>query len=219
MNKNKKDLVSNDKKTKAARQKVFDAYHRYKVKPTQDNQELLATTKQQLADTYDRINTEVLEKKVIELEKSDAEGRQSKSWKVISQISGRKTVKQGNIKGKSKEERVTNWYNHFKGLLGSPPDIEDEDEVIGQVLQRLEIKCGLFDANEYEKAKHSIKEGKAPGDDEIPPEVLKRCSLDDIILDFCNSLFKGDKPEKFSILKILPVPKKADLGIARIIVE
>ena len=87
------------------------------------------------------------------------------------------------------------------------------------MLQGLEIKCGLFDANEYEKAKHSIKEGKSPGDDEIPPEVLKRCSLDDIILDFCNSLFKGDKPEQFSILNILPVLKKGDLGIARIIVE
>ena len=51
-------------------------------------------------------------------------------------------------------------------------------------------------------------------DDGIPPEVvkIKRCNLDNIILDFCNStLIDKRKPEQWSILNIVPVPKKGDL--------
>ena len=59
-------------------------------------------------------------------------------------------------------------------------------------------------------AKSSIKEGKACGDDQIAPEVLKRCDLDQIVLDFCNNaLMKGEKPEQWSISNIIPLPKRA----------
>ena len=40
--------------------------------------------------------------------------------------------------------------------------------------------------DEYRKAKSSIKEGKAWGDNNIAPEVLKQCDLDQIVLKFCN---------------------------------
>ena len=47
----------------------------------------------------------------------------------------------------------------------------------------------------------------------IPPEVLKRCNLDDIILEFCNqTLLHGKKPEQWSILNIVPIPKAGDLS-------
>ena len=39
---------------------------------------------------------------------------------------------------------------------------------------------------EYKKAKTELRIGKAAGDDEIHPEVLKLCNLDDIIHRFCN---------------------------------
>ena len=64
-------------------------------------------------------------------------------------------------------------------------NIED-DELITQVLPPLEIKRGPFDINEYKREKIIIKEGKSCGMDEIRPEVLKRCYLDAIVLQFCN---------------------------------
>ena len=62
----------------------------------------------------------------------------------------------------------------------------EEDEPITQVLPPLEIKRGPFDINEYKRAKDTIKDGKSYGMDEIRPEVLKRCDLDAIVLQFCN---------------------------------
>ena len=45
----------------------------------------------------------------------------------------------------------------------------------------------------------------------MPPEVLKRCYLDDIMLEFCNqTLIYGKKPEQWSILNIVRIPKAGD---------
>ena len=74
----------------------------------------------------------------------------------------RKYTQKGMIKGKNQKERLQTWYNHFQGLLGRPPEIE-EDEPITQVLTHLEIKRGPFDINEYKRAKYTIKEGKICG--------------------------------------------------------
>ena len=92
------------------------------------------------------------------------------------------------IKGKNQKERLQTWYKHFQDLLGKPLNIEDENETIIQVIQHLEIKRGAFEIYEYKLAKEVIKEGKSCGVDEIRPEVLTRCNIDDIILYFCNKV-------------------------------
>ena len=66
---------------------------------------------------------------------------------------------------------------------------------------------------EYLHAKRSLKLGKCAGPDNIPPEVLKTCDLDDIILSFCNQvLMNGRKPDQWSLSNILPVPKSGNLS-------
>ena len=48
---------------------------------------------------------------------------------------------------------------------------------------------------EYKLARAVIKDGKSCGVDEMRPEVLKRCNMDDIILYFLNkSLLDKMKP-------------------------
>ena len=65
---------------------------------------------------------------------------------------------------------------------------------------------------ELRAAKAKITEGKAPGDDGIQPEVLKRCDLDDLVLSFCNrALQEGIAPDQWRVSNIIPVPKKGDL--------
>ena len=89
-----------------------------------------------------------------------------------------------------------------------------EEEEITPILEELNIKTGPFDQEEYEKAKKSLVEGKSCGEDGIPPEVLKRCDMDEIILSFCNNaLTKGEKPNQWSILNIVPIPKSGDLSL------
>jgi len=63
---------------------------------------------------------------------------------------------------------------------------------------------------EYAKAKKSITEGKICGEDWITPEVVKRCNIDSIILDFCNTaLIERKKPAQWTILNIVPIVTSA----------
>ena len=56
-------------------------------------------------------------------------------------------------------------------------------------------------------------EGKAAGPDNFPPEVIKRCDPDDIILSYANKLLMdGEKPDQWSLSDIIPIPKKGNLS-------
>ena len=107
---------------------------------------------------------------------------------------------------------MSTWFSHFKKLLGNPPDVEDPDEVIPTIFDDLNIKDDLFSEDEYRKVKSSLTIGKAAGPDRIPPEVFKFCNFDDICLDFCNkALLEIDKPNLWSFMNNVPMPKSGDL--------
>ena len=134
-----------------------------------------------------------------EVESTFANAKHRESWKLINNISGRKTTQKSIIKAKNKEERIQKWYNHFKNLLGKDANVEGNfEEKLTPVLQNLDISDCPFTLEEYEKAKRSLIEGKATGPDGIPSEVLKRCNIDEIILKFINSLLEGEKPDQWS---------------------
>ena len=129
------------------------------------------------------------------------------------EITGRKKTKEGQVNGASPTERVDNWYKHFKKLLGSPPEVEEPDEEIQEVFNTLGIEDGPFTSPEYNKVKQNLKLGKAAGPDGIPPDVFKLCEFDDIALHICNrALMENDKPEMWSLMNIVPVPKSGDLS-------
>ena len=44
-------------------------------------------------------------------------------WKAVNDVSGRKKSNNDKIKAISGEERIIVWHNHFKYLLGNPPEI------------------------------------------------------------------------------------------------
>ena len=114
--------------------------------------------------------------------------KHSNCWRLINLISGRKQSQSGILEGKDKRERIQNWFNHFQQLLGQEPVIDDENEIIQIVFDDLDFKTGEFTIDEYKKAKDKISLNKASGPDNIPPEVIKKCNLDDIILNFANRL-------------------------------
>ncbi|ELT94719.1 hypothetical protein CAPTEDRAFT_198468 [Capitella teleta] len=104
------------------------------------------------------------------------------TWVVINEITGRKKTIEGQVAGASPEERVKTWYNHFQNLLGSTPETEELEDV-DMILAEGNISDDPFSPEEYIKVKISLKQGKSSSPDEIPPEVLKNCDLDNIILD------------------------------------
>ena len=196
---------SNDARVIAARKSIDEAYAKYQLESDEVNSRIYKEAKKSLGDTYEQVSEENLTSKLKEVETAHINSKHGKSWKLINEISGRLTTRKGQIKGSTQKERLNSWYTHFNNLLGRPPDIttETEDEAISPVLSNLNIKEGPFDLEEYEKAKKALVEGKSNGEDGITPEMLKRCNMDDIILDFCNdALMNGNKPEQWSILNI-----------------
>ena len=86
-------------------------------------------------------------------------------------MTGRKRTKEGQVDGHSPEERVTTWFNHFRRLLGTTSDGEEEE--IPPFLQNLNINDGPFTVSEFARAKNTLREGKSAGRDGILPEVIK----------------------------------------------
>ena len=79
----------------------------------------------------------------------------------------------------------------------------------------IELDNGSFTQDEYNRAKLSLTEGKASGEDGIIAEALKWCNPDEIVLDFCiEAHMKHFKPDQWSILNIVPIPKSGDLSDA-----
>ena len=65
---------------------------------------------------------------------------------------------------------------------------EDDGEGIPTVFEDLDINDELLTIEEVEKATSIFVEGKASRPDGIPPEVLKRCNLNEIIFTWSSQV-------------------------------
>ena len=74
---------------------------------------------------------------------------------------------------------------------------------------------GPFTQEEFDSVLRKIKNRKAAGLDEIPPEVWKTRQFDDILLWHCNAVYNQNPIDRWMKGCILPFPKKDDLGLAK----
>ena len=139
-----KTRFSSDTRVIKARDNIRDAYETYQNNTTDDRRESYKSAKKELEDTYNLVTTEHLNGKIQEVETAHINSKHGLSWKLINEITGRKASTKGQLKGDTQKERVTNWYNHFKNLLGKPPDICDEDEEITPIFVDLDIRTGTI---------------------------------------------------------------------------
>ena len=195
----------------AARGSVEEARLNFECEPTQQRRGELREAKQLLFSTYDNIKGEELMEKVRREQAAQGEKQYEEAWRIINEMTGRKRTKEGQVEGHSPEERMATWFNHFRSLLGSTADGAEEE--IPPVLRNLDIDDGPFTVTELARAKGTVRAGKSAGPDGIPPEVLKNCDLDDIMLEFSNqALLQNKLPEVWSLSNIIPVPKSGDLS-------
>ena len=71
---------------------------------------------------------DTLKEKIKQIENADLNRKYLLSWKLINEITGRKTTQKGMIKGKNQKERLQTSYKHFQDLLGKLPNVEDEND-------------------------------------------------------------------------------------------
>ena len=211
----RKKTVSNSTNPRVveARETAEEAHNKWDIDSTDENRTAWKLAVSQLYEIYGQVKEEELEESTRKIEAAYGARQYGEAWRVVNEMSGRKKAKEGQVAGNSPEERVETWFTHFQKLLGEPPTVEDPDEEIPSIYADLDINDGLFTMDEFSKVKASLQLGKAAGPDNIPPEVFKRCDFDEICLDFCNkALLENDKPELWSLMNIIPVPKSGDLS-------
>ena len=144
------------------------------------------------------------------------EDRQSRiAWQFLNEVSIRKSTVNPNWKLQANKKDVKLWEQHFLNLLGNPPKITDEPITIELSCKQLDVKLGPFTKEELDSVLRRIKNRKAAGLDEIPPEVWKTRQFDDILLRQRNAVYSQNRIERWTKGCILPFPKKGDLGLAK----
>ena len=156
--------------------------------PTIENINSYYLSQKALYDTYDTQQEIYLQSKIDEIKAAVSNQKSSCTWKVVNDITGRKKNNKAKIKATSGEERIKLWHNHFKDLLGKPP--ESKTSTITNISNLLNIETGIFTKYELEKAIKSIKNGKACGLDEIPVEIWKIPKFQEILLFSCNEEYE-----------------------------
>ena len=117
------------------------------------------------------------------------EDRQSRiAWQTINEASRRKNTAKAKLKAANQQERIKLWKQHFENLLGNPPK-KTHESITRIISKQIDIKLGPFTQEELDSILRKIKNRKAAGLDEIPPEGWKTRKFNDILLRHCNAVY------------------------------
>ena len=134
----------------------------------------------QLADIYIKEQTEYIQNQIDKIRDSVEERQSRIAWQTINEVSRRKSTVKAKLKAANQQERIKLWKQHFENLLRNPPKVMHEP-ITRIISKQLDIKLGLFTQEELNSVLRKIKNRKAAGLDEIPPEVWKTRQFDDIL--------------------------------------
>ena len=195
----------------------------------------MARTRKQKRDAnkkYQGLNREVKrrcrrDKRVYvesEAERAEEAGKRGDArtlYEITRKLSGRfqstyKPVRnEAGVLLRSAEEEMHRWREHFQTVLNhveplNPPEVEPNDE--------LNIKTGRITRLEIKNAREKLKNGKAAGCDNIPPEAIKagEDTSEEVLLDLCNRIWSEQKmPEEWKKGLLIKLPKKGDLSYCK----
>ena len=185
-----------------------------KKNPTNANALKLKKAQNELASIYLKEQTEYIQNQIDKIRDS-VEDRQSRiAWQTINEVSRRNSTAKAKLKDTNQQERIKLWKQHFENLLGNLPKVTHEP-ITGSISEQLDIKLGPFTLEEHYSVLRKIKNRKAAGLDEIPPEVWKTRQFDDILLRHCNAVYNQNSIDRWMKGCILLFPKNGDLGLAK----
>ena len=168
--------------TLAVRQKRADVKTASKCNrknPTNTNALKFKKAQNKLVNINLKEQTEYIQNQIDKIRDSVKDRQARIAWQTINKLSRRKTTAKAKLKATDQQERIHLWKQHFENLLGNPLKVTHEP-IKRIISKQLDIKLGLFT---YEvSVLKRIKNRKAAGLDEIPPEVWKTRQFDDILL-------------------------------------
>ena len=216
------------KKTKMKQKQLYDsdivgnarkAYEKAKInhqnRATRRTSKLLSNAQKSLDDAYLEAEALFIQGKIDSFSNLHLSNQHTSAWKVINEISGRKSHPSIQLKGGSPEKRKANWRAHFQSLLGNTPVLNNEPLPLTQVFNELDISTSSFTLHELKNTIKSFSNNKSSGLDNIPTVLWKDPIFLDILLDFCNHTFEYlSPPSAWLTGGFIPVPKKGDLTLA-----
>ena len=177
--------------TLAVREKLANMKTAFKCNrknPTNTNALKLKKAQNELASIYLKEQTEYIQNHIDKMRDS-VEDRQSRiAWQMINEVSRRKSTTKAKLKTTNQQERIKLWKQHFENPLQNPLKVTHKP-ITRIISKQLDIKLGLFTLKELDSVLRKIKNRKATGLDEIPPEVWKTRQYDDILLRHCNAVY------------------------------
>ena len=178
------------------RTQVKTASKSYRKNPTNTNALKLRKAQNQLAGIYLKEQTEYIQNQIDKI-RDLAEDRQSRiAWQTINEVSRRKSTAKTKLKATNQQERKKLWKQHFENLLGNPPKVTHEP-ITRIISKQLDIKLGPFVQEELDSVLRKIKNRKAAGLDEIPPEEWKTRQFDEILLRHCNAVYNQNPIDRW----------------------
>ena len=156
---------------------------------TRTNAKNYKQAQKDLEATYLCEQQKYIQSQIDKIENASENKQSSSAWQTVNEITGRKKTTKAKIKASSQKDRINKWKNHFSNLLGKSPTVTDS--TIEKIIdQELPIKTGQFEEQELDIVLKNLKNKKAAGLDEIPPEVWKTGKFNDLLLYYCNSVYK-----------------------------
>ncbi|CAG2220071.1 unnamed protein product [Mytilus edulis] len=168
------------------KEKVLTAITRQQKKQTQEQ---FAFRQYMKSCKQDKRN--FVEQLAKEAEAACSKGDTKTLYNITKQLSGKPPTSNTPIKDKDNntltklEDQLERWKEHFEQVLNRPPPTDPPELQNGPILN---IKTSKITKTEVNKAIKSLKNGKAGGIDNIPPEAIK--VLDDTSV---LSLMKDNK--------------------------
>ena len=170
--------------TLAAREKRADLKTASKCNmksPSNTNALKLKKAQNESAHIYLKEQTEYKQNQIDKIRESDEDRQSWIAWQTINEVSRRISTAKAKLKATRQQDRIHLWKQHFQNLLENLPEATYEP-ITRIITKQLDIKLGPFTPEEHDPVLSKIKDRKAAGLNEIPPEVWKTRKFDDIML-------------------------------------
>ena len=98
-----------------------------KRNPTNANAQKLKKSQKEQINTYQKEKIEYIQVQINRIRNSVEERPSRIAWKIVNEVSKRKSISRAKLKAANQEERIQMWKEHFKNLLVNSPNVTDAE--------------------------------------------------------------------------------------------
>ena len=189
---------------------------KYKQNPSAHNLSLLREARKEAQRVVRQCANEYWVELSQRIENASATGNIRAMYEGIKVATGPTQNKSAPLKSSSgellvdKSEQMGRWKEHYSELYSTPSSVSDSALANMEQLSILHELDELPTKEDLSKAIDKLAPGKAPGSDEIPPDLIKQCKtvlLEPLYDQLCKCWVEGEVPQDMRDTKIVTLYK------------